>query len=289
MKFFYLFSPFLFIAGLAHGEIRIGGSDLLAEHFGPALVAYADSRDLDAQVDFLGSYPGLEGVKNGSLDLAVVAIPDGMEVPEGELRAEYIGAQVLAVAVAEGNPLSQINLRQLAGVFGDSEAVNITRWGELGLAGEWSTRSIAAGTVSASEHTLAVDLFRHSVLSSRRIRGNVAQFDDLEGIRRRFQAENDGIALLHRVPTDARGFKILSIARDDTDLAQSPSPSNVASNQYSLRLPLYLVFPKAKEGELKDFLRYIVSEEAAEALEQSYLVPLPDSERDRLGFEFERL
>jgi phosphate transport system substrate-binding protein len=289
MKFFYALVSFLLISGLANGQIRIGGSDLLATHFGPALVEYAEARGIAVTAEFIGSYPGMEGLRNGQIDLAIVAVPDGMEAPGGDFRVEYIGAKVLAVVVSEGNPLTQITLRQLGGVFGESEATNVTRWGQLGLAGEWSNRSIVTEAVSADAHALALDLFRHTVLGSRTIRRNVSQFQNLEVIRRRFQQDNNGIALLHRVPSEPRGLKILSVARGENDFAQSPSPASVASNEYPLRLPLYVVFAPENGGRLKDLLRFIVSEEAGEVLETSGLMPLPAARRQTLDFDFERL
>lgn len=289
MKFIYALLSFLLISGWSSGQIRVGGSDLLATHFGAALAEYAEARGLEATIDFSGSFPGVEGLRSGEIDLAIVAVPDGMQVPGGELRNEYIGAKVLAVVVSAGNPLTQVTLRQLGGVFGESEAINVTRWGQLGLTGEWANRSIVAEAISADSHSLALDLFRHTVLGSRTIRPNVSQFADIEVVRRRFQQDNNGIALLHLVPSDAGGLKILSVARNETDFAQTPGPASVASNEYPLRLPLYLVFAPENGERLKDILRFVVSEEAAQALVASGLMPLPAASRQSLDFDFERL
>jgi ABC-type phosphate transport system substrate-binding protein len=289
MKFIYALFPFLLISGLSSAQIRVGGSDLLATHFGAALAEYAEARGLDVTTDFSGSFPGVEGLRSGELDLAIVAVPDGMEVPGGDFRSEYVGAKVLAVVVSTGNPLTQVTLRQLGGVFGESEATNVTRWGQLGLTGEWANRSIVVEAISSDSQSLALDLFRHTVLGSRTIRRNVSQFADIEVIRRRFQQDNNGIALLHLVPSDARGLKILSVARNETDFAQPPGPASVASNEYPLRLPLYLVFAPGKGERLKELLRFIVSEEASQALVASGLMPLPAASRQSLDFDFERL
>lgn len=289
MKSIYLFLSVFVIAGAARGEIRIGGSDLLASHFAPALAAYAESRGIEAKVEFHGSYSGLEGLKNGSIDLAIIAVPDGKGLPEGGFRKEYLGAKVAAVMVSEANPVSQVTLRQLGGIFGESEATNLTRWGQLGLGGEWSARSVVPSAVSSAEHTLTLDLFRHTVLQSRPLRRGLVEADGIETIRRRLQQDTQGIALLHRVPADLSGMKILDVARGDADIAYGPSANAIASNDYPLRLPLYLVFPEAEGAKLKDLLRFIASEEAAEALAETGLVALPGSQRQRLYFEFERL
>lgn len=288
MKLFYAFTSLLLVFGLAHGQIRIGGSDLLTPNFDAALTEYADSRDLDLTIDFTGSYPGMEGLKKGSLDLAVVAIPVGGDLPGEGLRAIPFASKVLAIAVPQANPLNQITMQQLAAIFGESEASNITRWGQLGLTGEWSSRSIAVASVSQAQHTLALDLFRHQVLQSRNTKPNLSEAPDINSLRRFLSQDNSSIALLHRIPADGAGMKILPIARTNTDLAFGPNPETVANNDYPLVLPLYLVFPTEGAGELKDLLRYMVSEEAAEALEGSDLTPLPSQQRQRLYLEFER-
>lgn len=289
MKLFYAFISLSFFAVLAHGQTRIGGSDLLEPHFADALTEYAESRDLSLSADFAGSYPGIEGLKRGELDMAVIAVPVGGEMPDESYRAVKIASKVLAVAVPADNPLNQITLEQLGAIFGSAEGTVIGRWGELGLSGEWASRSIVARTVSRAEHTLTLDLFRHQVLESRALKGNVAEASDLESIRRSFQEDGSGIALLDRVPSDQNGMKILPIARSQTDFAHGPTPEAVANENYPLYLPLYLVFSPEKAAELKEFLRFAASEEAATALESSNLIPLPDQKRQRLYLEFERL
>ncbi len=289
MKLIYAFSSLLILASLAHGQIRIGGSDLLDPNFSSALIDYAEARDMDVTAHFVGSYPAIDALKKGELDLAIVAIPVGAELPGDGLRTVALASKVLAVIVPQANPINQISMRQLAAVFGEAESSNFTRWGQLGLTGDWSARSIGVGSISQSQHALALDLFRHQVLQSRNIKRNVAQMSDIAAIRRQFQQDTSGIALLHRVPTNSDGIKVLPIARADEDLAYGPTPERVASNEYPLRLPIYLVFPAEKAGHLKEMLRYIVSEEAAEALDASDLIALPSQQRQRLFLEFERL
>lgn len=289
MKFFYVFFSLLFIVGISHGQIRIGGSDLLAPHFGVELANFAESREIDATVEFAGSYLAMEKMKEGGLEFGIVAIPDGMEMPGDGLRVEYVGAKVLSVVVPEANPLSEMTLRQVGGIFGEAEATNITRWGQVGLSGEWSNRSIAATTVPVADHTLALDLFRHAVLHSPTFRSSLSEADGIDTIRRRFQQDDNGIALLHRVPDNLNGMKTLSLARGDADLAYEPSAVAVANDDYPLRLPLYLIFREEDAGDFKELLRYVLSDEAAESMEADGLMPLPEDDRRQLDFEFERL
>lgn len=286
MKFFYALISIVFLAAHAHAQIRIGGSDLLESNFAASLVEYAASAGLELEADFKGSYPALRDLKRGDLDLAIVAIPNHQEVPEGAFRSVNIASKILTIAVPPENPLNQITIHQLWAVFGDAEGM--TRWGELGLTGDWAQRSIVVRSISRAEHTLAVDLFSHHVLSTGRIKPTVVESPDIEGIRRAFSEDAAGIALLDRMPADSKGLKILPIARRETDFAHDPTPEAVSNDDYPLRLPIYMVFPTDQASDLKELLRYILSSDVARALEAEGLTPRARQHRDRLQLEFER-
>jgi len=286
MKFFYALISLIVLAAHAQAQIRIGGSDLLEPNFAESLAEYAASAEIELQVDFKGSYPALRDLKRGDLDLAIVAIPDNQEVPEGSFRSVNIASKVLTIAVPSENPLNQVTINQLWAIFGDAEGT--TRWGELGLTGEWGQRSIVVHSVSRSDHTLAVDLFSHHVLSTGRMKATTIELPNIEEIRLALAEDVAGIALLDRMPADTRGLKILPVARRETDFAHDPTPEAVSSADYPLRLPLYIVFPTERASDLKDLLQFMVSSDAAQALGADGLTPRARQHRDQLQLEFER-
>lgn len=290
MKSFHIFLiAILLPAAASEAQLRVGGSDLLTPHLETALAEFSETQGVDLEVELTGSYHGLERLRQGEFDISIVAIPDGGEVPGGEFQSIKIASKIVTVAVAPSNPINQITLRQLAGIFAGGEAGAADRWGQLGLTGEWSGRAIAPGAITPMRHSLTLDLFRHAALGGRGLRRSLTYFEDTAAIRRRFEQDNSGIILLHRVPEDTDGLKILSIAATDDGIARQPTPETVAADEYPLRLPLYLVFPADTGSDLRDLLRYLVSEEATEAIEASALVPLPAAQRQRMAFEFERL
>jgi|GEM_PF-1746602 len=272
----------------AHAQIRIGGSDLLAPHVQTVLVEYAEVRGLEVEVSLTGSYYGLERLRQGELDLSIVAVPPGAEVPSGEFRSVRIASKVVTVAVAPSNPLNQVTQRQLAGIFAEGEPT-APRWGQVGLTGEWAARTVAPGAITPVRHSLALDLFRHTALQGRGLRRTLAYYEDVAAVRRRFEQDNSGIVILHRIPESLDGLKILAVAGGEDAIAHRPTLETVAADEYSLRLPLYAVFPVARAGEVGEILRYLVGDEATEAIMESGLAPLPALQRQRLAFEFERL
>lgn len=147
------------VAGLA-GSIRSVGSD--------GMKALMDSWEcrfavLQPQVskgeiwEHLGTLNGFDALLNGQTDIA----PMGRELWPGELadwQEVYGPGRPVEIAVARGgfntpqrttaqaifvnsgNPLKRITMTQLASIFGANPT--ITRWGQLGLTGEWANRPI---------------------------------------------------------------------------------------------------------------------------------------------------
>lgn len=290
MKLFQstLLAVSLVAAATVQGQIRIGGSDLLAPHLEEALSTHAEARGLEMKADFGGSYQAFDKLRSGDLDLGIVAIPVGGELPEDEFRVVPFASLVVTVAVPEGNPINQLDFRQLSGIFAQTPAVSMTRWGDVGLSGEWAARSIAPGAVTPVEHSLALDLFRHTALSRGELRRTLLYFDDMESVRRRLLQDNSAIAVLHRIPA-AGDFKVLSIAGTSDGRAIAPTLETVASGEYALRLPLYILYRQDRGTDLGETLLFLMDEEATEAVEKSDLAPLPSPTRERLSLEFERL
>lgn len=274
----------------ADARLKIAGSDLLDPALTGAIEEFAAAENIEIEVAFKGSYPAMEAIKSGAVDLAVVAIPQGGEQPAEPYQTLRLASKVVAVAVSQNNPMNQITIQQLGSVFGQGEGSVMTRWGDLGLTGEWASRAIAGRSISRERHALAVDLFRHQALGARSMKANIAESPDLASIQAALRDDAGSIAIIHRVPTDASGIKILPIASTSSDFAHSPTPETIASGDYPLTLPIHIVFSGDSPGEeVKDLLRFLLSDQAAEAIEASDLTPLPGPVRQRRIFDVERL
>lgn len=290
MKLINLFLLSLILGALAtHGQIRIGGSDLLTPELETAISRYAEARDIEVSIDLSGSYRGMEDLRSGQLDLAFLAIPDGRANAMEGIRLMPIAFKSIAVVVSPANPINQLTYPELGGIFGQSEAANITRWGQLGLTGEWSGRSIALVALGPTQPNLALDMFRHTVLRSPTLRRTIAYVDSTERLIQQLAQDTTTIGLLPTVPALQDGLKLLSLSNAEMGVAHQPTPENIASGDYPLRLPIYLAFSEIRAREIVDILRFVVSDEAAEAIRNSGLVPLPAGQRQRMAFEIERL
>lgn len=281
---------FGFVASAVHGAIRIGGSDLMEPHLREAIEEHLDFSGEEVEFDLSGTYRAEREVREGELDLAFLAIPDGEEISEDGLRLIPFAYKVVVPAVSEENPLNEISMNELGAIFGDAESASINRWGQLGLSGDWAARNVAPTAVTPVRQSLALDLFRHAALRSPRLRRGINYEEDLEGIERRFSQETNAIALLPQLlPAGMNAVKVLPVSKGGEERAVTPSAESVHSGEYPLRLPIYLAFSPENGGELREVLRFLVGAEAAAALEAAGLMPIPELHRQRLYFEFERL
>ena len=101
---------------------------------------------------------------------------------------------------------------------------------------------------------------------------------------------NDGaLGILPNLPADNPELKVLLLTRDTGGVAFGPTPENVHTGDYPVRLPLYLVFQRAEAPNLSRVLKFLLSEDTAEALKVDGIVPLPRSVRNQEVFDLETL
>ncbi len=121
------------VAPASARQVRIAASDLLAEFITEPLLAYGDEHSMEFKVDDIGSLPALERLRSDEIDLAIIAVPEDTDVPRDEFRVFPFAYDVAVIAVNQSNPINEISLASLGGIFGANEESNYTTWGDLGL------------------------------------------------------------------------------------------------------------------------------------------------------------
>jgi hypothetical protein len=268
--------------------IRVAGSDLLAESVGAELTRFASANDLEVATAMKGSRLGLEALKTDAADFALLVFSDADEKPGPEFSSSVVGYMTAVLVVPSDLPLTQIHYAQLAGIFGASEVNNYKRWNEIGLSGAWGVRGIT--TVATTRRAgLSLDLFRLAVMQTPEFKPTVQMFDEPAKALERIGGEEGGIALLPAPPADGAKLKVLLVAKTERDVAYGPTPENLHTGDYPLRLPVHLVLRKGSARKLNFVLRHLLSDEAAPALLKSGVVPLPVQARNQLVFDLENL
>ncbi|MEM6499582.1 MAG: substrate-binding domain-containing protein, partial [Pseudomonadota bacterium] len=275
------FNHLLLFFALIHtcaGEIRIAVSDLLAGYVTPPLKAYAQSENVDLDIESIGSLPALDRLRSDEIDLAVIAVPENQEVPRDEFNIYPFAYDVAVVAVNDSNPLDEITMSRLGGIFGGNEEFNFNTWGDLGLSG-WGSRNIKP-LVGTEQDSIALELFRYAVFSGSSLKSSVAMVLPRE-VEDLLAADSASIAILSRLP-DSDDVKVLMISSEENAPAFGPTKENIHYGDYPIRLSFYIAFDPRDQSKLKGITRALLGDEIAENLSQNGLFSLPDTVRRRL-------
>lgn len=286
-----VFGPLLASCALAAAghaaEIRIVGSDLLGPAFVRAFEKFGRENDTTITASLAGTRPSLEQLRAGAADVGLVVLPpDNVWLGE-QFVVRAIAYQPVVVVVPEKLPLTQLALPQLRGLFAVAGADDLNTWGELGLTGEWRTRAIARYAVESGS-ALTLPVFRRAVLNGAELK-SLAGVSPLASVLERVRASDNGIGLLPLVPDGGSGLRALALAPSVRESAHLPTRENLHDGRYPLRLSLGVAFRRETASQLLVFLRFLLSDECAEALAQAHFQALPTDARNQLLFELEAL
>ena len=259
---------------LSAGEIALVGSDLLKPALEPVLARTSRGAAGAVRLRLEGSHAGLQELRAGKADLAVVAFAPNEPLPEAEFRLVPLAYQVDVLVVPGTNPIRQVSYAQLGGLFGEKEAVNHRQWGALGAKGVWEDKTVTLSTVESPD-SLALDLFRFTVLRVPQLKTTMSIHPNLDELLRRVRGDDTTIALFPCLPTDAAGLHVLLVARDDKDVAFGPTPENIHTGDYPIRLPFYIVFKPERAAELAGVVNTLLEEPVAAELTKLGYVPVP--------------
>ena len=219
------------------------------------------------------------------------------------------------VVVNKDNPLTQISVKQLDGVFGSertggyegyvwktenarSPEKDIRTWGQLGLKGEWADKPIqtygyAAGGMA---HFFEIEVLQGSnkwngnyrqyvengtkILTAGRESGGVLSM--LAGLEKdKYGIAWAGMPQWNQVP-QVTGIKTIALSRRGGGPFVAPSKATLTDRTYPLTRSVYIYVDKEPgrplPAKVKDFLQYILSAEGQELVRQNGVyLPLPAS------------
>ncbi len=172
----------------------------------------------------------------------------------------------LVVFVHCDNPLAQLTLAQLEGIFGTEHkhgADNLRTWGQLGLGGEWRDRPIHA--FGPAIDSVAALYFRHVVLAdSYKWNAEVKEFTDEQTMRAALAHDPAAIAYASLAAEDA-GVKPLALAKSAGGPFVAPTAEEIVARRYPLARSVTIALNRAPGKEIanktKEFLRFLLSAE----------------------------
>jgi len=200
------------------------------------------------------------------------------------------GTHALAFYVNSANPLERISITQIREIY--APGGRITKWGQLGLGGEWADQPIHVFSVPISDPN-GNPLGIINYLQKRVFGGKT-------GLRRSiYQVDSNGPALeqhmLNRIVREvardryaigfsgfafgAPGAKTLAVAETDNGPWYKGTHDEVASRRYPFTRTIYLgvnqPVGKPLRPAVREFLRFILSREGQEAFTEGVEKYLP--------------
>ena len=260
------------------GAVRVGGSDLLGDSWSDGLRAVAAAAEVPLDLRMEGSARARRALQEERLDLAVLAIPQGETAPEG-FESIPLAFQVAVIIVHATNPLNELSLGQLAGIFGSApEGPSIAQWGGLQLGGAWNTRTIAPVALRET-NGLTLELFRKEVLGASGFRTSV-RFEANPATVLRVVGDDPGaIGVVGMLPATHPRVRVLPLRTREGQVAFTPTAESVEFGDYPIRLPFVLVYDPLRKSVLRPLIHWLLSDDAAQLLEDRQLMPLPRNER----------
>ena len=240
--------------------------------------------------EHLGTLNGFHALVAGETDLA----PMGRELWPAE-QAAYASARGVAAApleirVARGgfntpqrttaqavfvhasNPLAAISLPQLRAMLG--AAPTVTRWGQLGLTGEWADRPITTympPAAAPNAMSMQAMVLQGGAWNAAAHPGTIA--DTAAAI-----AADPGAIGFGGLEEGGPGLKALAVAAADGAPAYEANYPNASSGRYPLTRYMYIRLNRPLTPPVREFLRYILSREGQEPILYSGYFPLNAAE-----------
>jgi phosphate transport system substrate-binding protein len=211
-----------------------------------------------------GSGTGIAALINGTVDIANASRTiDERELVQAKERGyapvEFVvGYDALAVYVHRDNPLEEITIERLAGIYG--EGGEIDYWTELGIEVP-GCRDQEIIVVSRQNNSGTYEYFRSLVLGPRR--DYRLGTHDLHGSK-------DVVDLVQHTPC-AIGYsglayqthevKALCISEEEGAGCVVPSVQAAVDGSYALSRPLFMYTNGKPEGDVKEYLDWVLSED----------------------------
>ncbi len=251
-------------AASQEGTIRITGSDTMVNLAQAWAEAYqVDHPDISCQVRGGGSGVGIAALISGKVDIAPSS--RAMSAEERKLVEEktgkkpkeiIVGTDALAIYVHRENPLNEISLEELAGIYG--EGGKIETWQQLGVDNP-ACPSGEIVRISRQNNSGTYVYFRDTVLGKdgQYKKGTTAQ-----------NGSSDVVDLVGSTPC-AMGYsgmgyfepdkvKMLKVAKKKGSEAVAPSLVTALDRSYPIARPLYLYTLGEPAGALAEFIEWIL-------------------------------
>ncbi len=227
------------------------------------------------QVTGGGSGTGFAALQNQTTDLANASRPIKAKETESCVKAfgkrptEYkVCLDGLSVYVSSTNPIKELSLEQLAGIF-TGQIKNWKAVGGLDAPISLYSRENSSGTY---------EFFKEHVLQGKDFAATAQTMPGTAAVLEAVSKEKNSIG--YGGAAYGTGAKHLAIKKDAHSPAVEPSEENVVKGAYPIWRYLFIyVNPALDKGDLSAYLKWIRSDEGQKVVKEVGYYPLPASLR----------
>ena len=270
------------------GNISSVGSDTLAnlmtmwaEEFGKIYP------NVNIQIQAAGSSTAPPALTEGTANMGPMSreMKDN-EIDDFESKYGYkptkipVAIDALAVFVNKDNPVKGLSIAQVDAIMSSTRkcgyASDITTWGEAGLTGGWSSKTIQLYGRNSVSGTYG--FFKDEALCKGDFKSNVNEQPGSASVVQSVTTSANGIGY-SGIGYSTSGVKAVPLTKKDGGAYVDPTPENATSGAYPLTRFLYIYVNKNPNEPLapleKEFIKMVLSKAGQQVVIKDGYIPLP--------------
>ena len=204
-----------------------------------------------------------------------------------------VAIDALAVFVNKDNPIKGMTIPQVDAVFSSTRkcgyADQVSKWGDLGLTGEWAAKDIQLFGRNSVSGTYGY--FKKKALCKGDYKNNVNEQPGSASVVQSISTSLNGIGY-SGIGYKSAGVKAVALTKKGTDYVDA-TPENALTGKYPLSRFLYVYVNKHPNKELspleREFVKLILSKQGQKIVAKDGYIPVPskvaEKELAKLGIK----
>jgi phosphate transport system substrate-binding protein len=257
--------------------IVIKGSDTMLEAAQAWSEAYAKVRpEVQLSVSGGGSGTGIEALIDGTIDIANCSRKmTAEEIAKADKRGNHpvefhVGHDAIAIYVHLDNPIAQITLEQLAGIYQKDPKIN--KWSDLGVTipGGGDDKIVV---MSRQNNSGTYEYFKEVVLHKGDFRLDTLAPNGSTELVAQVAATRNGIGYCGLALATDKVRKV-PLARRNGDPPVMPTIDTAIDGSYPISRPLFMYSRGEPRPEAKQYIDWILSDDGQRVLAAAHYPPL---------------
>lgn len=269
------------------GNLSSVGSDSLANLMTLWAEGYKQSYpNVNIQIQAAGSSTAPPALTEGTANLGPMSRPmKDSEIHAFEHKYGYkptavpVAIDALAVFVHKDNPIKQLTIQQVDGIFSSTrlcgESKEVKTWGDLGLTGEWAAKPVQLFGRNSVSGTYG--FFKEEALCKGDFKPNVNEQPGSASVVQSISST------LNAIGYSGIGYRTASVRAvplvNKKGEVEEANENNALSGKYPLARFFYIYLNKAPNKPLSpleaEFVKMILSKQGQEVVVKDGYIPLP--------------